>query len=253
MDEPALRTILRNIILPPTGPLLLVIAGLLLSRSRRLPRAGMALAIAGLAMLWVLSTPAFSGYLLRWVQHATVLDLSRSIDAGAVVILGGGTRTHAPEYGGPAPDQLTLQRLAYGARVARATGLPILVTGGGREGAAMAEFLTNDFGLPPRWIEQRARNTRENAALSAPLLASSGVQSIVLVTSALHMHRATEEFEAQGLRVVAAPVDVAGPHQPTWSDFIPGLAALRESHYALYELLGMLVARITGGGPRASA
>jgi uncharacterized SAM-binding protein YcdF (DUF218 family) len=243
MDDPALRTILRNLILPPTGPLLLVIGGLALSRSRRMTRAGMAIAVAGVAVLWLLSTPAFSGQLVRWVEHSIVLDLSRPIAADAIVILGGGTRRDAPEYGGPAPNQLTLQRLAYGSRIARVSGLPVLVTGGNKEGAAMADFLQRDFGIEPRWIERSALNTRQNAALSAPLLKDAGVRAVVLVTSALHMQRALGEFEAQGLRVLPAPTDVSGPHEPGLRDLLPAFAGLRESHYALYELLGRIVAR----------
>jgi uncharacterized SAM-binding protein YcdF (DUF218 family) len=248
MDEFGLRQILRNLILPPTGPLLLIIAGLLMARARRARRAGVAFAMAGVGSLWLLSTPALSGQLVRWVEYGPALDLSKPIAADAVVILGGGTRDLAPEYAGPAPTQLTLQRLAYGARIARATALPVLVTGGEPEGMAMADFLVRDFGITPKWIERRATNTKENAAFSAALLKSASVRTIVLVTSALHMHRAMAEFESQGVRVIAAPVDVSGPHEPRLRDFVPGLAALRESHYVLYELLGRLVARVATAG-----
>ena len=48
----------------------------------------------------------------------------------AIVILGGGVRRHAAEYGGDTLGQLTLERVRYGARVARLTGLPVLVSGG---------------------------------------------------------------------------------------------------------------------------
>jgi uncharacterized SAM-binding protein YcdF (DUF218 family) len=251
MDEQSLRTLLRNLILPPTGALILIIVGLVLSRSRRYPRVGLALAIAGVAGLWLLSTPALSGLLARSVEYSTTLDMSRPLDADAIVILGGGGRRTAPEYGGgPAPNDITLQRVAYGAYVARASGLPILVSGGQYEGPGMAQTLTRDFGLTPRWVEDESRNTRQNAALSAPLLKADGVDAVVLVTSAMHMQRAIEEFEAQGLRVTPAPADVSGPHEPDWQAFVPGISGLRESHYALYELLGRIVARATGGNPK---
>jgi uncharacterized SAM-binding protein YcdF (DUF218 family) len=251
MDEQALRTLLRNLILPPTGAVLLIIVGLVLSRSRRLPRTGMALAVAGVAALWLLSTPAFSGWLARSVEYSATLDLSRPIAAGAIVILGGGGRRTAPEYGGgPAPNDITLQRVAYGAYVARASGLPILISGGEYEGPGMAQMLKRNFHLTPRWVESKSRNTTQNAALSTPLLKADGVDAIVLVTSAMHMQRAIEEFEARGLRVIPAPADVSGPHDPDWQAFVPGMAGLRESHYALYELLGRMVARVTGRNPK---
>lgn len=245
MDEQELRIALRNLVLPPTGPMLLMLGGWLLARaSRALRGLGRTLVVLGFASLWILSTPVISGQLVRWSQAYAPLDLGRRIDAQAVVILGGGTRRNAPEYGGPAPAQLTLQRMAYGVRVARATHLPVLVTGGGGEGPAMAAVLAQDFRLPPRWVETAAANTQQNAALSAPLLRASGVTRIVLVTSDLHMRRAVSEFESQGLQVIAAPVEVPGPPEPRWTDFIPGIAALRDSHYVLYELLGDLVRRL---------
>lgn len=241
MDDPELRTILRNLILPPTGPLLLALVGFVVSSSRRFQKHGIALLASGILLLWALATPAIAGLMVRSFEAREVLDLTRPVAADAIVILGGGTRRHAPEYGGPAPNQLTLQRLAYGARVARATGLPVLVTGGGSEGAAMAEFLRRDFMLEPRWVEESARNTHENARFSAQLLRESGVRRVVLVTSALHMRRAAGEFEAQGLEVVAAPVGVSDRRRGRLSDWVPAVAALRDSHYVLYELLGELV------------
>lgn len=241
MDESELRAILRNPILPPTGPLLLALAGFVVASTRRFQKHGIALLVGGILLLWALATPAIAGLMVRGFESRDVLDLSRPVAADAVVILGGGTRRYAPEYGGPAPNQLTLQRLAYGARVARATGLPVLVTGGGAEGAAMAEFLRRDFVLEPRWVEDRARNTHENALFSAQILRESGLRRVVLVTSALQMRRAAGEFEAQGLEVIAAPVGVSSGRQGGLSDWVPGIAALRESHYVLYELLGELV------------
>ena len=65
-----------------------------------------------------------------WSEHYPPLDLPRAADAQAIVILGGGgQRSFAPEYGGPAADPVLLEKLNYGAFIARKTGLPILVTG----------------------------------------------------------------------------------------------------------------------------
>ena len=57
---------------------------------------------------------------------------SDAADAEAIVILGGGTRRNAPEYGGDTLGRLTLERVRYGAQVAKLTALPVLVTGGVR-------------------------------------------------------------------------------------------------------------------------
>ena len=46
------------------------------------------------------------------------------------MILGGGLRRSAPEYGGDTLGRLTLERLRYGAMLAKRTGLPVMVSGG---------------------------------------------------------------------------------------------------------------------------
>ena len=69
--------------------------------------------------------------LLRLVDDSPPpVTLAQARSAQAIVILGGGVRRNAPEYGGDTVGRLTLDRVRYGAFVARATGLPVLVTGG---------------------------------------------------------------------------------------------------------------------------
>ena len=49
--------------------------------------------------------------------------------SGRLALGGGGQRSFAAEYGGPEARSMLLERLAYGAYVARGTGLPNLVSG----------------------------------------------------------------------------------------------------------------------------
>jgi len=183
------KTLLRILILPPAGPLLLAIIGALLLRRR--PRLGRVLLAAGLGSLWLLSLPVVADALTRMAQRYPPLELSQATQAQAIVILGGGgQRALAPEYGGPAADPLLLERLAYGAYVAQLSGLPILVTGNGVEARAMRATLMRNFAIEPRWVEDRAYDTFDNASNSARMLRADGVQRIVLVTSADHLWRA---------------------------------------------------------------
>ncbi len=231
------KTLLRILILPPAGPLLLAIIGALLLRRR--PRAGRVLLATGLGSLWLLSLPVVADVLTRTAQHYPALDLNLPLQAQAIVILGGGgQRTYAPEYGGPAPDPLLLERLTYGAYVAHHTGLPILVTGNGIEARAMRDSLVRNFAIEPRWIEDRAYDTFDNASNSAQLLRADGVQSIVLVTSAEHLWRASHEFAATGLQVIPAPAGVWAERDLGVLRFLPDAQALLRSYLATYELLG---------------
>jgi uncharacterized SAM-binding protein YcdF (DUF218 family) len=238
-----LKALARNLILPPAGPLLLAISGSILMRRHR--RAGWALLIVGLSSLWLLATPVVADALSRLAEHYPPLDLARPVRALAVVILGGGgQRLAAPEYAGPAAEFELLERLSYGAFVARRTGLPVLVTGLGPEATTMRASLARDFGISTRWFEDQSHDTYENARFSARLLRADGVRRIVLVTSSTHLWRATHEFESAGLEVVPAPAGVWAPREMTVFRFVPGPGALMRSHAALYELIGEPVRKV---------
>jgi uncharacterized SAM-binding protein YcdF (DUF218 family) len=235
------KTVLKNLILPPAGPMLLAIIGLLLLRRR--PRLARVLMALGLGSLWLFSLPFVADRFTRLTQHYPPLDLSQptpaQLQAQAIVILGGGgQRDYAPEYGGPAAEPIMLERLAYGAYVARHTGLPILVTGNGIEPVAMRASLLRNFGIEPRWLDDRSYDTFENARNSALLLRADGIQRILLVTSATHIWRAAHEFTAVGMDVVPAPVGMLSTREFGLPRYLPDVDALGRSYLATYELLG---------------
>jgi uncharacterized SAM-binding protein YcdF (DUF218 family) len=239
-----LKTILHTLLLPPGGPLLLAIAGTWLIALRdgtvRSRRAGWALLLAGLAALWLLANPLVAEALSRAAQRCPPLDLGRPVPAQAIVILGGeGERLGAREYGGePAVRQTLLERVNYGAFIARRTGLPVAVSGTNAETLAMRVSLARDFGVGTRWIEDRSRDTFENAQFCSTLLRPLGITRIVLVTDADHEWRAMREFIAAGFSVVPAPVGLQVPQKISIHSFIPSAAALAGSTEALYELIG---------------
>jgi uncharacterized SAM-binding protein YcdF (DUF218 family) len=118
-----IKMLLRNLILPPTGLLLLACLGVLLLKRR--PLLARIFLITGLGSLWLLSTPIVSDELTSLAETYPALDLRRAADAQAIVILGGGgQRAFAPEYQGPAADPALLERLSYGAISRTAPGCP---------------------------------------------------------------------------------------------------------------------------------
>jgi uncharacterized SAM-binding protein YcdF (DUF218 family) len=246
----ALKMLLHTLLLPPGGPLLLATAGACLiawrSAAARARYTGWALLGAGLVMLWLLSIPVVADALGRAVQRCPPLDLTRPVQAQAIVILGGAAhRAGAPEYGGKRAVSLhLLERLNYGALVARRTGLPVVVSGTQEETLAMSAALARDFGVPTHWLEGSSRDTFQNAQFCAALLRPLGITRIVLVTSADHEWRAMQEFANAGFGVVPAPVGLYVPRELGPLSFLPDASAMASSTEALYEITGDLVRQV---------
>jgi uncharacterized SAM-binding protein YcdF (DUF218 family) len=232
-----LKQLLRNLILPPAGPLLLACFGVLLLKRR--PGFARICLAAGIGSLWLLSTPAISDVFTRLAERYPPLDLRLGAGAQAVVILGGGgQRAFAPEHQGPAAEPFLLERLSYGAYVARTTRLPILVTGFSIEAAAMRDTLHRNFGVDARWVDDRSFDTFQNASNSVRMLNADGVRRIILVTRATHMRRSVEEFKAAGIEVIPAPVGMLADRELGLYRYLPNTEALLRSDAAIYELLG---------------
>ena len=235
------QKILGALVLPPLGPFIVLFCGLLLLRCK--PRLGRALAWTGFLTLFSLSLPVVSTLLVWLLCDSPPLDVREARNAQAIVVLGGGLRYNAVEYGGDTLSGLSLDRVRYGAVLARGTGLPVLVTGGsvfgGRsEAEVMSEVLDREYGVRVRWAEPQARNTHENAAFSSALLKRNGISKVVLVAHGVDIRRARRELTAAGLEVVPAPTDIPSLGIGNRIQLLPSASALQGSYLALYELLG---------------
>lgn len=247
-----LKKTLSLLILPPLGPLILIAIGLLLSRKR--PRAGKMLAWGGLILALALITPVSVRLLLDDLEAHPPLQVASLEHADVIVILGGGARSYAPEFGGSTVNRLTLERIRYGARLARQSGLPVMVTGGAAsgevpEGTLMKAALEEDFRVPVRWAETRSRDTRENADLCAGILLPAGLRRIVLVTHAAHMRRSVEAFEHAGFEVIPAPTaffrDRSQGRDKEGFLELPDMNGAYAGWYAIHEWIGLLVYRLS--------
>ena len=231
-------------ILPPTGPILLTLFGLWLSKKH--PKAGRTLAVLSLTTLLILSLPVTGNALLHSLETQPPISKVLLAEAQAIVILGGGKNEHAPEFNDQdTVSRWTLERLRYGAYLQRHTGKPILVSGGapfgGRaEAEAMAESLKRDFHAKDILSEDQSRDTAENAEFSAQMLQQRGITRIALVSQAWHLPRAAQLFEQQGLTVTPAPTGYTGEDDEPILPWLPKASALEKSAIALKEYLGRL-------------
>lgn len=243
-----LTNLLSCALTPPCNGLLLLVAGCLLWRRR--PRLAYGLLLTGTLALWLLATPIVA----RWLIVPLEGEVVRAADvsaAQAIVVLGGGRYRDAPEYGGDTIDEKSLLRVRYAARLQRATGLPLLVTGGmpdggtRSEGEIMRDVLREEFGVPVRWVEMRSNTTAENTRYSAELLKADGISRVLVVTHAAHLPRAIAAFARVGIDARPAGTFFHGTERElTTFDFLP--LNYRDSSYAIHEWIGLLWYRLRG-------
>jgi uncharacterized SAM-binding protein YcdF (DUF218 family) len=236
-----------GILLTPPGVVVILAAlGLLLQRRWRY--LGSALLWTSVAILLILSMPITGNALLGALEKSVVALTSDNIRApsvDAIVVLGGGRDADQPQYDGDTVSSFTLERLRYAARLQRATNLPILVSGGtvfgerAPEAELMRQTLARDFQVPVTWIEDRSRNTLENAVYSGAILAAAGKKKVWLVTDAWHMPRALWAFHHADIGAVAAPTGFTRTGERTLLDFLPSSRGLYLSSLALHERLGL--------------
>ena len=89
--------------------------------------------------------------------------------------------------------------------------------------------------------ERAARNTYENAVLSARVPGVDKTQPWLLVTSAWHMPRSMALFQREGWNVTPYPVDYRTGSYTTWTNFSIAEGALRWE-MLLHEVVGLAVA-----------
>jgi uncharacterized SAM-binding protein YcdF (DUF218 family) len=246
------------LLLPPVPWLLLALAGGWQMARRRV--LGWSLLLAAVAGLWLSATGGAADVLRQALLRppppldtAALAPLRRAPDT-AIVVLGGGRRETAPEYGMATLTPLSIERLRYALWLSRETQLPVAMSGGVAPGAPAgaseaeigARIAAREFGRPLRWVEGESRDTRENALRTAMLLKGERITRIVLVTHDFHMRRAVRNFERAAARagwvvqIVPAPMGVPAPGPMTLGDWLPSLSGARDTGYVLREWLGWL-------------
>jgi uncharacterized SAM-binding protein YcdF (DUF218 family) len=240
--------------------LLIITLGMLWKKSKRTP----AVISTALLILFMSSNSWTSHWLvqsLEW-QNIPKGDLPT---ADAIVVLGGGTRS----AGYPRPDVDFTDagdRVWYGASLYRAGKAPKIIVSGGRidwqgNGNPEAEDLTKlllRMGVPQTDIipEGRSLNTRDNAVYTKEILQQNNFQTILLVTSAMHMPRSMAIFKKLDINAIAAPTDyrlsrseIDQPNtqiQAAILALLPNADDLAMTTLALKEYVGIVVYKLKG-------
>jgi uncharacterized SAM-binding protein YcdF (DUF218 family) len=246
-----LRAVLKALALPPGLFVVLLLIAVLFWRSFF----GRFLAVATAAAIYLLSTGFAAAWLAEGLETyppVTAKDL-KTQGVQAIVVLMAGRQTAAPELGGrDTVSRLSMDRLSYAVRLHRASGLPLVLSGGraGADGPPLAELgaavLRELFDVEPLALEDSSDNTWQNAAQTADLLEARGLKRIALVTHAWHMPRALLSFHRAGIAAIPAPTyfihkpegTAPGADRWSWTDWLPSIQRLLDSTLLLHEYLG---------------
>jgi uncharacterized SAM-binding protein YcdF (DUF218 family) len=148
-----------------------------------------------------------------------------------------------------APSEEMIARLVTAVRLQKRLNVPVIISGGavfkGRQAEApiVRRFLT-DLGVPDKKviIEDKSRDTIENARYTAEICKRLGYKKPLLVTSAYHMKRSIMSFSKVSLDVTALPAGFKTwkNKRYIWHDYLPDAFDMRNSYVALHEHIGLL-------------
>ncbi|MDN4546033.1 YdcF family protein [Pseudomonas sp. C32] len=243
------RYFVKQLLLPPGLLMLLLLLGWWLRRSR--PRLASACFALGLGGFWLMSLPVVVEWSADLLEREPPLAREEWSTLGqradAIVVLGSGREHGDVAWGADQPTGIGLERQRYAARLAKASGLPVLASGGlhygipPTEAQMMAESLRDDFGVTVRWQEGKSRTTWENAQFTAQLLLPQGVKRVVIVTHAAHMPRAVWSFRKAGFDVVAAPMGfLGGDNARPLGGWLPESKSIWQSGQLMNEAVGQV-------------
>ena len=226
-------------------------AALLLSRFARVGRRLLVVSLLLIAICGFL--PVGKALMLTLEDRFPKWDASRGAPDG-IVILGGALNPDITQARGQIALGEDVERFTEVAALARRYPQARIVFSGGTgslDAAALPEAhyatpLLESFGIPASRIalEDRSRNTEENARFTQGLVRPKPGERWLLVTSALHMPRAVGCFRNAGFEVEPYPVGWRTGDRLSFGTQVSD--GLNSTDLAMREWVGLLVYWLTG-------
>ncbi len=235
----------------------LALLGVLLLVLTPLRRTGLVLSFGALAGLFLFGLSPLATLALRPLEARFPIPADDGRPVDGIIILGGALDPDKTATLGHADLNEAGERILVGAELAlRHPQARILLSGGSgllrshdNTEADATLHVYAALGIDPARmiIENRSRNTHENAVFSREAARPREGENWLLVTSAWHMPRSVGVFRQAGFAVTPYPVDFrtmgGGPVNAPFASVSDGL---RRLDVAMREWAGLVVYRLTG-------
>ncbi|WP_439293988.1 YdcF family protein [Lonepinella sp. BR2882] len=239
-----LTKLITALILPPANVIILAIFALFCLLFR-CPKLAFFSALLAILTLYIVSLPYTAQKLSDSLTTKDNLSVEDYRQAQAIVVLGGGLRDSSELYNSLTVPGLVLERMRYAAYLHKETELPILISGASPNGNSEAKVIAQEFftffGVQPKWLEEKALNTVENAKYSHEILEREGISKIILITNQWHMQRSKLLFEKEGFTVLPASVGngiTPESYDLNYMHFVPQAGAIGANMQLLKEWIG---------------
>jgi uncharacterized SAM-binding protein YcdF (DUF218 family) len=240
-----LKKILTPFLVPPGIFIISIIICAVWFLRRKKWKAGITALIFG-CLAWALSIAPFSDAMINGLESE--YNIPKNIQGDVIILLGHGIYDKAPDLtGSGSPSGIYLTRIVTAVRLQKRLHIPIIVSGievlgdKVKEDHIVKRFLT-DLGIPADKIilEDKSRDTFENAKFTQKICARSDFTNPILVTSAYHLKRAVMSFKKIGLQVLPFPAGFKSwkGKQYRWSSYLPGDCST--ASIAIKEYLGLI-------------
>jgi uncharacterized SAM-binding protein YcdF (DUF218 family) len=220
-------------------------------------RTGLTLDIAAAAILILSAWTSFGAVLLNPLEERFARPAAVPQAVDGIVVLGGGFEGAINKARGGYEMNSGGDRFVEAAILARRyPEAKIVVTGGtgalileGEGDADTAPRLLTALGVAPERLilENKSRNTHENAVFTKELVTPQAGETWLLVTSAFHMPRSMALFGKAGFEVRPWPVDYRTSGAEGFGVFRDNAAdALQNTTVAIREWIGLLAYWLSG-------
>jgi len=203
-------------------------------------------------LFWIFCTAPFSNFLMRGLESEFYIP--KNVNGDVLLLLGGGIIDHVPDFSGYGiPTDVMIGRIVTAVRLQKKLNIPIIVSGGKANlnrssEAIIAKRFLPDLGVNESQIviEEKSRDTIENAKHIREICFKKDYKNPILITSASHMKRSLLSFEKVGIDAMPYPASFKSKsiNKYDWQTYLPRSSSLGSTSAALHEYLGIFFYRL---------